>query len=388
MCEINDKIFDDKHVRQRSDDGGLGSIRNNGLETVILRDLFFSGWIFFCATVMDTNELALLCSALSVKERDGLVKTLDEGLINMGERRLSLCLVGRVFTSKLINREAFMNVIPSVWRISEGVEVEWIEVNTFAFHFKNFEDLKRVLSGGPWSFDRAMIIFEEPVGDGDIKNMKFNKLDIWVQIHNMPLLCMTEEIGIFLGKMIGDVHDVDLEAAKDVSGRFIRVRVVIDVLEPLLRSLRVDLLGNGKITTMLLRHERLLDYCFKCSCLGHSLLECTDTSEGRDMKSEANLRLNVWLRTNSPPKRFTFRNGRHDRPWGENSNKGHKNRSSDDWRKGSGATTEEIRAGERWRSKCSSGQRKLEGCSSATLRCMGKGKDSIDSGENRVAAQY
>ncbi|KAI9173809.1 hypothetical protein LWI28_006874 [Acer negundo] len=119
------------------------------------------------------------------------------------------------------------------------------------------------------------------------------------------------------------------------------------MLEPLLRSLRVDLLGNGKITTMLLRYERLLDYCFKCGRLGHSLLECTDTSDGKDMKSEANIRLNVWLRTSSPSKCFTFRNGRHDRPWGGNPDRGHKNISSGDWRKGSGVTAEEIRLRER-----------------------------------------
>ncbi|KAK2633333.1 hypothetical protein Ddye_032740 [Dipteronia dyeriana] len=74
--------------------------------------------------------------------------------------------------------------------------------------------------------------------------MNFNKLEFWIQIHNIPLLCMTEEIGIFLGKMIGEVRDVDFEAAKDVSDRFIRVRVVINVNETLLRSLRADLLGN------------------------------------------------------------------------------------------------------------------------------------------------
>ena len=68
---------------------------------------------------MDTEELAMLCSALSVKEREELAKTLDKGLFHKGERRLSLCLVGRVFTSKLINRDAFINVILSVWRISE-----------------------------------------------------------------------------------------------------------------------------------------------------------------------------------------------------------------------------------------------------------------------------
>ncbi|KAK3231815.1 hypothetical protein Dsin_003696 [Dipteronia sinensis] len=68
----------------------------------------------------------------------------------------------------------------------------------------------------PWTFDRATIIFEEPYGSGDILNMVFNKVDFWIQVHQIPLLCMTEEIGVFL-------RDIDLSTANDESGRFLRV---------------------------------------------------------------------------------------------------------------------------------------------------------------------
>ncbi|TXG51180.1 hypothetical protein EZV62_023704 [Acer yangbiense] len=74
------------------------------------------------------------------------------------------------------------------------------------------------------------------------------------------------------------------------------IKVLIDAKEPLKRSLRVDLLGEGKIKVVLLRYERLLDYCFKCSRLGHSLRECLETGDGMEVISEAQTRLNVWLR--------------------------------------------------------------------------------------------
>ncbi|KAK3199216.1 hypothetical protein Dsin_022631 [Dipteronia sinensis] len=119
-----------------------------------------------------------------------------------------------------------------------------------------------------------MIIFDEPVGDGDIRNMKFNRMEFWVQIHNIPLLCMTEEIGIFLGQMIGEVRGIDLEPAKEANGCFIR-----------------------------------------CGRLGHTLLECSAEGDNREIMLEANMDLNVWLRTVSPLKRFPCRNGIHDRPW-------------------------------------------------------------------------
>ncbi|TXG66747.1 hypothetical protein EZV62_008022 [Acer yangbiense] len=245
--------------------------------------------------MMNSEELEMLCSALSLKERERPVGTLATNLKERGERLLSLCLVGKVLTTKLVNKEAFINVMTSIWKVSEGVEIEALEGNVFAFHFKNSEDRKYIQSGGPWTFDRAITAFEEPSGIGDIVHMKFNSVEFWVQIHNIPLLCMTEDT----------------------------VRVVISAEEPLMRSLRVDVLGTREITTMLLRYERLQDYCFKCSRLGHQFKECSEPGDGKEATTEAMARLNVWLRTESPPKRFNQRNGPFNRrswvPQGSNS---------------------------------------------------------------------
>ncbi|TXG54113.1 hypothetical protein EZV62_019369 [Acer yangbiense] len=327
---------------------------------------------------MNADELARLCSALSVKEKERPVRTLDSNLIDKGSRRLSLCLVGKVFATKLVNRSAFMDVMTSIWRVNEEVEIEWAEGNIFVLNFKNLEDRKRILIGGPWSFDRAIIVFEEPSGEGDILNMNFSKAEFWIQIHNLPLICMTEDIGIFLGKMIGEVRDIDLETAKEGNGRYIRVRVVISVKEPLMRCLRVDLMGTGKVTTMLLRYERLLDFCFKCSCLGHSLRECSEPGDVKEVSSEANLRLNVWLRAVSPPKRNQARYGNHvHRSWSRQPgfldfNSGHNNnrRTGEKWQ-GKDASMEDGSSGDRWRRKCQQTEpRKLEGCIGPSNRCM------------------
>ncbi|KAK3194010.1 hypothetical protein Dsin_025320 [Dipteronia sinensis] len=225
---------------------------------------------------MNSEDLAMLCSALSIKEKERPAGTLDPNLKEKGERLLSLCLVGKVFTNKLVNKDAPINVLTSIWRANEGVEIKALEGNVFAFYFKNTEDRKNIQSGGSWTFDRAIIAFEEPYGTGDIAHMNFNKVEFWVQIHNLPLFYMTEDIGAFLGKMIGEVSDVDLLTAKNVGGRSVRVRVAISTDEPLMRSLRVDLIGTGTITTMLLRYERLQDYCFKCSRVGYSLRDCVE----------------------------------------------------------------------------------------------------------------
>ncbi|KAK2641361.1 hypothetical protein Ddye_023124 [Dipteronia dyeriana] len=113
---------------------------------------------------MDADELVKLYDALSVKDKDRPVQTLDVSLKVEGEQRLALCLVGKVLTNKVVNREAFLDVMKKIWRVDGGVEIEPIKGNMFAFYFKSQESRQRILKGGPWSFDRAIIAFERPSG--------------------------------------------------------------------------------------------------------------------------------------------------------------------------------------------------------------------------------
>ncbi|TXG54198.1 hypothetical protein EZV62_019454 [Acer yangbiense] len=223
--------------------------------------------------MMNPADLEMLCSALSIREKERPVGTLTTNLKERGERLLSLCLVGKVLTNKLVNKEAFINVMTSIWKVKEGVEIEALEGNVFAFHFKILEDRKFIQSGGPWTFDRAITAFEEPSGTGDIAHMKFKTVEFWVQIHNLPLLCMTEDTGTFLGSMIEEVKEVDLLTAKNIGGVAL----------------------------------------FKFSRLGHPFKDCPEPGAGKEDTTEAMARVNVWLRIESPPKRFNHRSGPFER---------------------------------------------------------------------------
>ncbi|KAK3211635.1 hypothetical protein Dsin_016341 [Dipteronia sinensis] len=89
---------------------------------------------------MNADDMASVCNALSFKEKEWSVRTLDTKLKSMGEQRLALCLVGKILTTKLINRDAFIDVMNRVWRVNGGVEIETIKWNIFAFYFRNTED--------------------------------------------------------------------------------------------------------------------------------------------------------------------------------------------------------------------------------------------------------
>ncbi|KAK0603045.1 hypothetical protein LWI29_000814 [Acer saccharum] len=54
-------------------------------------------------------------------------------------------------------------------------------------------------------------------------------------------------------------------------------------------------------------HSKFTWFNNQLSRLGHSLRECPEYSDGKEAITEAQLRLNVWLRSESPPKRFNNR---------------------------------------------------------------------------------
>ncbi|TXG48913.1 hypothetical protein EZV62_024788 [Acer yangbiense] len=225
---------------------------------------------------MYADEVARLCASMTLKDR-------------------------KVLSPKMVHRDGFRAVMKKIWQTREGVEIDPIDGNIFTFQFGNTEDKQRIVSGGPWSFNDALIVMEEPRGLGDVHNMKFNKSKFWVQIHNAPLICMSEEIGRFLRSMIGDVVDFDGgDPGSDVTN-FLRVRVLLEIDKPLRRCLRIDVLGDGVESVMLIKYERLLDFCFRCGLLGHTTKDCPDKPKSLETTKE-DLLFGFWMRVVVPYK--------------------------------------------------------------------------------------
>ncbi|KAK2659159.1 hypothetical protein Ddye_005692 [Dipteronia dyeriana] len=94
---------------------------------------------------MDAQEIAQLCASFSLKDRDGPMMPLREGLRNDGEKRLALRLAGRVKSNKMVNSEVFINIIMRIWRLKHCVDVEVIDGR---FICRMIRKVKEVDDGG------------------------------------------------------------------------------------------------------------------------------------------------------------------------------------------------------------------------------------------------
>ncbi|PON76941.1 hypothetical protein TorRG33x02_241260 [Trema orientale] len=66
---------------------------------------------------MDLDEISKLCSSLKLDESDGPMVRMGKSLYEIRKDKMLLCLVGKVFGNKLINREGLEGAMTAAWRL-------------------------------------------------------------------------------------------------------------------------------------------------------------------------------------------------------------------------------------------------------------------------------
>lgn len=170
--------------------------------------------------------------------------SITEGEVAVLKEKGTRCLVGRIGTEKRINRESFKSLLLRLWRPVGGVSFKEIQENLWIFEFSDCDDKRRVLSGRPWLFDRYILVINDLDGNLPPSQMEFTNSLFWVQVHNMPLICMTKGVGQKIAASLGEVDDVDIASDDGRWGRFLRLRIVMDLSRPLERGWALELDGT------------------------------------------------------------------------------------------------------------------------------------------------
>ncbi|KAI7987433.1 hypothetical protein LOK49_LG13G00733 [Camellia lanceoleosa] len=118
--------------------------------------------------------------------------------------------------------------------------------NLFLFHFNHIADKQRVLLNSPWSFDKHLVLLSEMDAHLLPSKVVLSMASFWVQIHNLPLISMTREVGQLIGNKIGLVVDVECGYDGAAVGP-LRIRVQIDVSKPLRRGMKLSVHNRNSI---------------------------------------------------------------------------------------------------------------------------------------------
>jgi len=122
--------------------------------------------------------------------------------------------------------------------------------NLWLIEFSYELDKQRVLKGRPWLSYHSVLVSKD-VDEGIPHSLRvFTSSPFSVKIHEMPLVCMSREIGQKIGSTLGMVEEVDVSW-----GRCLRIRIHLDVTRPLERERALVL--SGKSIWVPFRYEKL-----------------------------------------------------------------------------------------------------------------------------------
>uniref|UniRef100_A0A7N2LCU4 DUF4283 domain-containing protein n=1 Tax=Quercus lobata TaxID=97700 RepID=A0A7N2LCU4_QUELO len=123
-----------------------------------------------------------------------------------------------------------------MWRSMKNFEVRDLGSNTVLIIFDNDADPQKIIVQGLWTFDKYLIVLYKLVGEESVDDATFDYASFWVQIHNLPLRQMNKVIAEAIGRTLGTIEQVDVSTTGECPGRYLRVRVQINITQPLYRE--------------------------------------------------------------------------------------------------------------------------------------------------------
>ena len=180
-------------------------------------------------------------------------------------------LIAKVNTDREFSNYWFFKNMRSAWDLAQDMKTKTLEDNLFILKFSCLGDWEKVTQGGPWNFRGSDVLFAPYDGFMKPSAIELNSFDIWIQIHDLPFgyRGMIKSLSAKVGKFVHAELPSD-----DFAGNFFRVRVTLDVRNPLKNH--VSLSRAGKREIFLVKYERLPKWCAVCGMLGHTYKEHGD----------------------------------------------------------------------------------------------------------------
>lgn len=234
---------------------------------------------------MDRVEGLMKSLKLSEMESKGRKIVWGEGnKVGMVEPQV----IAKLMSDKPAYAEGLANALARVWCPLKGLDCKDMGENTFLFTFHQPVGKRKALADGPWEFGKCLLVVEDFVPSKTLKEYEFRWVPVWVRIFNLPLGMMYREAGEAIGGFMRETLEVDVGPDGMAAGSFLRVKVRIDIQQPLMRGFtreegkeekkrRIAEPGGGREVDLWCRfeYEFLPDFCYTCGRLGHVNNECS-----------------------------------------------------------------------------------------------------------------
>jgi hypothetical protein len=120
-----------------------------------------------------------------------------------------------------------------------------------------------------------LLIMEDYDENKSDEKYEFVSIPIWVRIFNLPLERMNRDTCEAMGDIIGQYISVYVGEDGMAQGKYLRMKVRLQVSKPLMRGMLVQVGAEGKEKWCRFEYEYLHAFCWTCGIMGHVGKACS-----------------------------------------------------------------------------------------------------------------
>ena len=120
------------------------------------------------------------------------------------------------------------------------------------------------MDDGPWTISKEVLVMADYDESKSIDEVEFTTIPIWIRVARLPMGLMKKEVAIQIREELGEFMEVDLENDEFAAGRFLRVKVRIEIEKPLRRGIMIDVGEGAQERWCPITYEFLPDFCYVC----------------------------------------------------------------------------------------------------------------------------
>lgn len=136
---------------------------------------------------------------------EGLAIKFTEKEIDEAGQEFRNALVVKLVGNRGFNRAAFRILLRQIWNPEEGLNLMEVKGNVLIVKFNSETDRDKALVRGPWRYMGWAIQVDKWLPGKQLSELFTHKMQIWVQIHNLPIEFRNKHFALRFAEKAGKV---------------------------------------------------------------------------------------------------------------------------------------------------------------------------------------
>ena len=150
---------------------------------------------------------------------------------------------GKLLSERNIRPEVIEQALGWIWCPVRRIECKDLGDNFFLLTFGQAAGKRKAMEEGPWTVSKELMVVADFDGSKTLDKIDFSFIPIWVRVVNLPMGLMNKLTARVIGDEVGEY--MEMEADDIVAGRFLRLKVRLDIRKPLMRGVTILLEEGG-----------------------------------------------------------------------------------------------------------------------------------------------